>query len=244
MTAGKNHLLRYTRIYAGAYNVSGDTRSIGTLDCSTSAVELWGLPDSMKYSCSDLLLSAGIADVKVLMNDAATKGFAVLKNRPVVVASVLLGSGAEPATGDPAYSMGGAQFVDNSAWEGGAASVAFAFANTKTSAFPWGVVLSPETSRTGTYTGTAIDNGAATTAGWHANLHITASTGGTWAFVLQSSTTGAWAGEETTLGTFSADGSAIVGEYLSGTGTVPQYIRFVATRTSGNVTPVCVFARN
>jgi hypothetical protein len=111
-----------------------------------------------------------------------------------------------------------------------------------TTGTPWGVVLHPETSLSATTNGTSIDNGAATTGGWHANLHTVASSGGTWAFTIEhSSDNSNWS----TLGTFTGDGSAIAAEYLTSADgvTVNRYVRFVATRTSGTVTPVVVFCR-
>jgi hypothetical protein len=104
------------------------------------------------------------------------------------------------------------------------------------------VVLHPAVARSSTTNGTTVNHGAATSNGFQANLHVYAA-GGVWAFTIEHSTTGAFAGEQATLHTFTANGSAIASEHGSGTGAVRQYVRAVLTRTSGNASAVITFAR-
>lgn len=251
MAAGKNKLLRWTRIYVGGYNLSGDARTIGNLMAAYGAAEMTGWSDGVKNYLPDYRLEVGISGFRALMNDTALSGaYTVLKaaaqSLPV---SVLLGSLAEPVAGDAAYLLAAAQLKSPMGWEGQAAAIGGDFVADATqidanSVIPHADVFSPEASIAVTTNGTIIDNGAASTAGAHANLHLTASSGGTWVFTIKQSATGAFAGEETTLMTFTANGSAVTAEHKSVAGSVARYLRFVATRTSGSVTPVCVLARN
>jgi hypothetical protein len=142
--------------------------------------------------------------------------------------------------------LGGIQLGDLTGWDGQAAIVNATFepSTSYVDAKPWGVILSDATSRTATVSLSSVDNGAATTAGWSANLHIVASSGGTWALIIEQSATGAFAGEETTLVTFAADGSAITSERQIGTASAAQHLRANLTRTSGTMTAIITFARN
>jgi hypothetical protein len=242
---GKNKLLRWLRVFINGYDLSGDARSIGTLMNAFGEVEMTGLSHSVKYFAADKVRQAGITDFKTLLNDAAAGAYTQLKNNSLSIEiSALFGAAPEPDFGDPAYLLYSAQLMHQLGWEGAAASVGANFMPQHDTGNPIGVVLHPNTSLSDTTEGTEHDNGASSSNGWHANLHITASDAGDWEFKIEHSATGLWAGEEATLGTFTADGSAIGSEHLTGTGTVNQYTRFVATRTSGTVTPICTFARN
>lgn len=83
--------------------------------------------------------------------------------------------------------------------------------------------------------GAQVDNGAATTDGGVAHLHVTAVAGFTNAtIIIEHSTTGAWLGEETTLASF-AQVTAISAERVeiaAGT-TVKQYVRAALTVLTG-----------
>ena len=163
----------------------------------------------------------------------------------IFTGSFLFGGGAEPDFGDPAYLLGSIQVSAPAGLDGQAHVLTADFLpNGRTSVNPFGVVLHPETNINATTLGDSVDNGAATSGGWHANLHITATSSGDYEFRIEQSATGAFSGEETTLATFTLDGSAIGSEELSGSGSVAQHVRFVATKTAGSCTPVCVFARN
>ena len=108
----------------------------------------------------------------------------------------------------------------------------------------FGVLLHPATQLSGSTDGTAVNNGAATSNGYSANLNIIETSGGAgWTLAIEGSATGSFGGEETTLATFTAAGAAIIGENASGTGAVLQYLRFTATAGAGTVTPVVSIER-
>lgn len=246
MTAGKNKLLRWARIYVGGYDLSGDARTLTRLDNLVGEVDITGWNNSVRYSLGDGLRTVGVRGFQALMNDATAGAYTrlIAADRANYPVSVLLGGGAEPTYNDIAYLINGVGLGEPGGWDGQAAALTADFVPyDATGPNPWGVVISPATSQGATFSGTANNNGASSANGWHANLHVTASSGGTWSLIVQHSTTGAWAGEEATLTTFTANGSAITSEHKSGTGTVNQYIRFRGVRSSGTVTPLCTFAR-
>jgi hypothetical protein len=150
------------------------------------------------------------------------------------VVSILLGQNIAPVTGDPTYSMNFQQ-GNYSVMPEVNKYVPFKakFANAGSNG-GWGVALTPPTSMTNTTNGSSVDNGASTTKGAVAFLHVLqATTTDTYQFIIEHSTTGAFGGEQTTLFTFSADGRTLVGQVLSVTGTINRYVRYKATRLTG-----------
>ena len=105
---------------------------------------------------------------------------------------------------------------------------------------PFGKILKGAVTLSATGEGPSIDNGALTTNGYHAILHVLESDAGTWVLEVEHSTDdAAWS----QLALFTADGSVITSEYATGAGTVNRYVQFTYTRTSGTVKVVCAFGR-
>lgn len=106
----------------------------------------------------------------------------------------------------------------------------------------FGVSLHDLTAVSSTENGTAQNNGAATSNGGVAQLHVTAFSGLTNAIItVEDSANGStgWA----TIATF-ATATAVTGERVAVAGAVRQYLRYVATLTGvGSVTFQCSFAR-
>lgn len=243
----KDKLLRWTRVYDGSVELSGDARMIDNLALAYDTGNAGGLSHQVRYFLVTNSPEMGVYGFQALVNDTATTGsHAVLNSAPTSTRiSVLLGSGAEPAVGDPAYSIPAKQIADMRSFDNGIAAVSAdypvdAAQSVESITSPWGVVINPDASLSSTTDQSSVDNGAGTSAGGHAILHIIANDGGEWTFKVQHSTDdSSWAD----LITFTADGSGNTSELQTTTGTVNQYIRFQATRTSGTVTPVCVFVR-
>lgn len=107
-----------------------------------------------------------------------------------------------------------------------------------------GKILENNTTVTVDTNGTALDNGAQSTNGAVAHLHVTAFSGLTSdAIIIQSSATGSFGGEETTLFTFSSV-SGLTSESLSVTGTVPRYLRVKDDVTgTGSISRLVAIAR-
>lgn len=243
---GKNKILRWARMYVNGVDLSGDSRTFSRLDAGYGDADMTGWSQSTRNYLNTQVTAVGIRGYQALLNDTATTGAhtVLVANQGTGAQEVTLafGSGAEPDVPDPAYVISGVQMnavanldgptpIMSADWMGDSNAI---------SVFPLGVVLNGATSLSSTTTKSSHDAGAATSNGYLANLHILASSGGTWAFTIEHSTDdAAWS----TLATFSADGSAVTSESQNGTGSVNQYVRFVATRTSGTVTAVCSFTR-
>lgn len=248
--AGKDKLMRGTRVYVGGYDLSGDVRTLGSLDYTAPEVDITGLSNEVENFLAGRL-SVGVRGLQSFLNDASGGASAVMQSAPNnFVATVNIGSGgAEPAAGDLAYIVPGVQLSDNTEFSQSVGmfstdllpTAATLDAYYKT---PLGKVLFAHTSYSATTNGSTVDLGAAGSNGGHGSLHITNSGGGSFAFIIQHSTTGAWAGEESTLLTFSSDGSAVTGEWKSVSGTVRRYLRGVATRTAGLVVMTMAFSVN
>ena len=247
MAAGKNKLLRFCRLYVGGYDLSGDSREIGTLKNSMGEVDLTGWGQDGNY-IADMARAVGLTGYQALFNDLAGGSFSRLAAQSSQVLTLAIGGGAAPAVGDMAYLLPAVQMSSPVDFSNSVAvlSADFNLDASQVSANygnPFGVVLLPLTALSNTTTGTAVDVGTGA-AGWIAQLHVTVSSGGTWAFIIQYSATGVFGGEETTLGTFALTGSAVGAEFLSGTADVDGYVRFKATKTSGTCTVFCALARN
>jgi len=251
--AGKNKTMRWARLYIGGYDLSGDARTFATLENSFGEADLTGWNEGVYNFLAGTPRKTGVRGYQAVLNDVATGTYGLLRLLAGVQGlpyanrlSILFGGGAEPAINDPAYLLGSVQMSDNMNFESltGIMNLDFLpdasqFANAE--ANPLGKVLHPATSLAITTNGTSVNNGASSASGGQANLHTVASSGGTWAFKIEHSPNdSAWA----TLITFTGNGASITSEQGNVTGTIDQYTRFVATRTSGTVTPVCTFARN
>lgn len=247
---GKNKSTRWMRVFVSGYNLSGDARTFGELMNRFEGIDYTGWSESVHNYLSDGRRMVGITGFQAFVNDTAGRAFAALKHASSLAnrgnVSMLFGGGAEPEIGDVAYHIPSIQIIDTTGFDGGAGVINadFRFDTADFTAnfdAPFGVVAHPETSLSATTNGASINNGASSPDGLSAVLHVPVSSGGTWVFKVQDSPdNSAWAD----VLTFSANGSAVASEFASASGTVDQYIRFQATRTSGTVTPVCTVARN
>jgi hypothetical protein len=250
-TSGKDKLLTWTRIIYGGYDLSGDARTIGSLENMFGEADFTGLNERLSHFTPDYVRQVGVSGVQVLMNDTAASGATTLLQNPSSSnrLSILMGGGGEPAIADPAYLLPSIQMNTTTSFDGPVGVMQADFmmdeaqydANTSN---PIGVILCNQAlTVTVDLASHKLEGGSTTTTnGWHANLHITATASGDYAFVIEHSTNDAdWA----TLGTFTADGSAITSEHLSDSDNpVNQYVRMGITRTAGTCTAIVTFARN
>lgn len=245
--SGKDKILRYARIYVGGYDLSGDALTIGNLGNRFGEAPQMGWSEShYNFISSGIREDVSINGFRAIMNDATNRSADLLNGSPNQnPVSFLFGGGGEPAVPDPVFMMPGYQLSDRSSFDSniGIIEADFKYDQAQYDAYsgnPLGVLLQPATSYSATQTNASHDNGGSTANGWWAILQVLASSGGTWAFTLEDGTDdSAWAN----LGTFSADGSTVTSEILSGSGTVDRYVRAVSTRTSGSVTAIITFAR-
>lgn len=106
-----------------------------------------------------------------------------------------------------------------------------------------GWILHPKGEDTNTTTGASKDDGAATSTGWQAHLHVFAVDGGSWVVKLQdSANNSAWT--DVTGGAFAAVTGAASERLVSAASTTDlrRYLRYLATRTGGTAGDGITFA--
>jgi hypothetical protein len=117
------------------------------------------------------------------------------------------------------------------------------FASGGSSGGLWGAALAVPVSFTNSTNGSAMDNGASTPNGGIGALHVlTAAASDTYTITVEGSSTGAFAGEQTTVLTFTLNASALGSQSLSVLGTIPRYLRWKAVRvgSAGNTVKIAV----
>jgi hypothetical protein len=251
--SGRDKLERYTRLYIGGYDLSGDSRSFSAAVSAFNPVDMTGWSELVRNYMADGYLQAGLTGYQALMNDATGRAFEQLQLAADSISSQLslcFGGGGEPAVGDPAYVLPSVQMNDLIGFDSNAAVLSGidfmldATQYTANVAKVLGHVMRGPTSLSATLTASSantVDGGAQSTDGFIAILHILATASGNFAFTLKDSADdSAFA----TLGTFTLDGSAIGSEIITGSGTVDQYVGFDAQRTAGTCTAICTFVRN
>lgn len=247
--AGKNKLARHMRLYHGGVDLSGDAREFGQLLWGYTPVDLTGWSESMRNYLPDRVMQSGIVGFSAFINDATGGAFTRMKAPGTKKAvSLFFGGGAAPVVGDIAYLIQTIQTMHDATWNAAAGVISGDFmpdsAGVSGANNPFGLVLMPSTTISSTTTGTAVDYAAGGT-GYSAALHVTGTSSGNYAFSVETDAAGTFAGSETTLFSFSIDGSSIASEYIaSATATVQRYNRLVATRTAGSVSIAVAMAIN
>lgn len=220
----------HVQILVGGYELTGDSNRLNIND-SRDMMDVTAFGNAVHNFIPGQRMMA-VQHAGYLNSDSA-RSHPVLKGNSVDgVFSILLGQNTDPAVGDPVYSLLTQQtrygtmpqiskFVPFNA----------AFAN-RGELGGWGVALAVPVSFTNSSNGSAVDNGAESTAGGSAFLHILNAAGSdTYSIIVEGSTTGAFGGEETTIATFTLDASALGSEHILISGTIPRYVRWKATRT-------------
>lgn len=232
------------RVLFGGVNLSGDSRSIGNIGLQYDTVEAQGFGADFKERLIGHA-DATFGPYQALFNDRPAAIGPVEPGSHITlnavgepIASVFIGEGEAPAIGDVAYSQTTQQ---TSYTVTGASSDAVTinadFTTPADDGFAgWGKALATGASVTATTSFANVDNGASSSSGATAVLHLTRSVGtmGTnnWAITLQDSANGSdWAA----LGTaFAPDGKLVAAELKTIAGTIRRYVRAVATKTAGN----------
>jgi len=168
------------------------------------------------------------------------------------VPGVLTGSpGAGAAIGDPARLVSARDVsYKESSPVGGMVAIAGSFQ--ADGAVGFGYMLHPLGEDTNNTTGAARDDGAATSLGWTAHLHVTSvdAGGGSWVITIADDTASNFGASPATIATFTAATGATSQRLRGATAIadVRRYVRYVATRTGGGagegITFALSFARN
>lgn len=246
---------RHCRVLVSGADLSGDARRI-TAGVTYDVVPVSGLSQTVQ----EHLLGQGMVRFgplqAVFSNTVAAAGvsagsYTLLGGiTGTVYGTLAIGVRAAPAIGNPAFSCvvrkihhtaqigSGAVLLDADFTVGAAATVG-------QQAKCWGVLLADGTNLSATTTNDNVDNGASSSNGALAVLHLDSPadtmSSPLWAFTVEHSTDAlSWA----TLLTFSANGATLTSEAQLVAGTVNRYARVVATKTSGsNVRPWVNFIR-
>jgi len=231
----------YVQALIGAYELSADSTRVTINDrYDTYDVSSFG---SQVHKFTNGKRNISI-DHSGFMEAAAARSHPVLKAGNLSgMVSFVLGANASPVVGDIAYSLPILQSkYGMSPAVGSVVPFNATFAN-QGDLGGWGVALAVPISFTVTSNGSAVNNGGASSNGASAFLHILqAAANDTYTIILEGSATGSFGGEQTTLGTFSANASALTSERLALAGSIPQYVRWKATRTgfAGNTVRIAI----
>lgn len=237
----------HVRVLVDGYELTGDSNRIlinDTYDMHDITAFSDGVHNFIPGQSRSLMEHSGY------LNPQAGASHPVLKDQVInnSVVSLYLGQNAVPVIGDPVYALRALQGKYQSQLETGkVVPFSAAFVSNGNHGGSWGVALAVAVNFTNTTNGTVVDNGAATANGGIGVLHILqAAASDTYSITVEGSTTGAFGGEQTTLGTFVKNGSALGAERVPVSGTIPRYLRWRAVRTgsAGNTVKIAVsFAR-
>lgn len=230
----------HVQILVGGYELTGDSNRININD-SRDMFDVTAFGDGAhKFMPGQRMMAVQHAG---FLNSDDAGSHPVLKGNSVDrVFSVYLGQNAAPVEGNPVYSLLTQQtrygtlpqfnkFIPFNA----------AFAN-RGEMGGWGVALAVPTTFSNSSNGSGIDNGDPTSNGGIACLHVlTATTTDTYTITVEGSTNGNFSGEETTLTTFTLNGSALGSELKAISGTIPRHTRWKAVQaTSGDTVEIAI----
>jgi hypothetical protein len=239
MATGRT-LQRFARIYAGGYDLSGYSRSLGPLTWEFEAPELVSWVDPV-VGVLNGMPTIGIGTLNGLFDNTATSGLHVLTNTPAS-RTVLYAQGirADPAIGDPTFAGVFIQKNYHEVDSSGAATVTIDFDKWDASALPtlqnikpWGVLLhanSAETAVNAAVAPAVLDNGAATTNGAWCMWQVLGGNG-TATFKVQDSATNADNASFAdvtglTSGSISASTPSAGVAYTAAGATIRRYVRW------------------
>jgi hypothetical protein len=220
----------FLQVLVGGYELTGDSNKISIND-KRQLYEVTAFVDQVKNYISGKRMIA--LDHSGYMNSAAGKSHPVLKAGNIqAVFSAFLGQNANPVVGDPTYSI----FVQDTSYKALPEVGKYVPFNSELmnagSLGGWGIALTPPTTITNTATGTGVNEGASSSNGGAAFLHVLGtSTPDTYTVIVEGANDAGFTTGLTTLATFTLNGSALGSERKAIAGTIPQYTRWKATRS-------------
>jgi hypothetical protein len=256
MTTGRS-VLKYSRVYADGYDLSGYARSIGPLSVTFGE----GNDDPLNAALVGTWLGQATISpgtLNALFDNTATTGIHALLGTPPAKRNVLVAQGiqAVPAAGDPVF-MGQFRQSDYITEPGAtptALTIKFASSSYDSASLaytqPWGILLHANTAETTDNTAIGIDQLAATTDGGYMMYQVTAGAGagGTATIKIQDATTNENAdfGDLLTSGSIDVGTAPISGVVaLATTAAVKRFVRWQVTfGTATSVTFLLAFVRN
>lgn len=222
----------HVAVLVDGYELTGDHNSI-SIDDSRKALCQTTFGDAVKNCIPGQrmmkLQHGGFMNADNARSHPALKG-ATLEG----VVSVLVGQNADPAVGDPVYCLKTLQSYYQVAPQFGEVIPFKATFASKGELGGWGVALAVPVEFTNTSNGSSVDNDAASSNGGSAYLNVlTAAATDRYEIIVEGSNVSDFASGVSTLATFNLNASAIGSERMAISGSIPQYTRWKATRTSG-----------
>ncbi len=220
----------HVQVLVDGYELTGDSNRISIIE-GRDLFDVTAFGDeARKHAAGQRMMTARHAG---FMNSGEAGSHPVLQGADVDgLFSVYVGENAAPSAGDPVFSMLTRQ-GRYSALARVNQMIPFqaVFAN-RGEYGGWGIALANPQSVTGSASGAAVDNGAGSSGGGLASLHVLgAAISDTCAFSIEGSSSGLFAGEESALATFTLDGMALGSELVKIAGTIPRYARWKAVRS-------------
>jgi hypothetical protein len=231
----------HVQVLVGGFELTGDMNRIGVADRHT-------MHDVTAFSDAAHRFIAGQRQITLdhagYLNAQAARSHPVLRGSEVSgVVSLLVGQNTAPIVGDPAFSLSMLQGRYQAMPEVSRVVPFKAQLVGRGTAGGWGRVLANNATFTNSTDGTAVDNGAATSSGGAAFLHILqAAASDTYAISVQGATDAGFTTGVVTLATFTLNAAQVNSERIAITGSIPQYTRWRAVRTgaAGNTVRLSV----
>jgi hypothetical protein len=164
MATGRT-VAKYTRVYAGGYDLSGYTRSIGPLSVEFDEASLVALTDGARGVLPNTG-KIGVGTLNGIFDNTETSGLHVLMNGAGAMRTMLVAIGmrAAPAQGDPAFLGQFEQKSYTGGEDGGAvvATIPFEGWSARGASLlygkPWGTLLHANAAATGENTAVGVDD--------------------------------------------------------------------------------------
>ena len=240
-TTGKTHQ-KYARLLVAGANLSGDSRTLGTVGITYEQDDVTGWEDIMNFLPGQATLNfgpyQGLFNNRVAATGPIEPGtHTVLASSGANIATLVYGIREAPTIGAPAFSASLQQMSYTSSIAAGATLISADFSNATGNSFTaygWGQILANGTSTSSTTSFGSLDNGASSANGAYGILHVAQSAGAmgsnNWEIKIEDSANdSSWAD----LITFTADGSSATAEWGSASGTVDRYTRVTITKSAG-----------
>ena len=241
---GKTHV-KNTRLILDEFNLSGDSRQVGSFGVTFDTNDLTGYSDGVHYfqlGHANHILSG----YQAVLSDTATTGVHEVLGaaaREDYIASYCIGVRAAPEIGSSAWLSTMEQVSYNTQGGSGGVLIDVEFEKSRIDADhinPWGFVLENGTSRSVSADLDGVDNIVATTNGRVAHLHIVAETGATtWTIEIEDSDDDAAGDPYANVVTFVSTGGALASERIDHAGAIKRWLRVKLTRAVAVGTVTC-----
>lgn len=227
----------HVQVLVGGYELTGDSYRL-VINEQRMMHDVTGFGDPVHWFIPGQ--RTAVVEHMGFLNASAARSHPVLKDNTFSGAvSILVGNNAVPGVNDLAYSMDALQGRYGSAPEAGKYVPFSALFVNRIGTGGWGTVLTPATTITDTTSGTGVNNGTASTNGGAAFLHILqAVASDTYSITVEGAADAGFSTGLTTLATFTLNGSALGSQRIAVSGTIPQYVRYKATRTGSAGNPL------